>query len=186
MADGADQGVLRRLRKIVALAERGAAGERETARAHLDKLLKHHGLSMEDVIGGEDGEPELCKFEVDGPLEARLLRQVIAMVTNAIGVRQFRRGRSRKHLAYMLTRAQYAQATFVFAVTRQALERELDVTFKAFVQVHDLFPQEDPPTDSVESTPEQRAALIQLYARMGTMDKTPLTKAIPEAASPTT
>ncbi|UJJ56703.1 DUF2786 domain-containing protein [Rhodanobacter thiooxydans] len=184
MPDQKAGSVLRRLRKILALAERGERHERETARAHLEHLLQHHGLSIEDVIAEDEGEAQLCTFQVDGPLEARLLRQVIAMVTNSIGVRQFRRGRSRKHLAYMLTRAQYAQATFVFGITRQALERELDVTFKAFVQVHDLFPQEDPPGQAQMSTPEQAAELVRLYARMGTMDKTPLPKAIAGPESP--
>ncbi|UJJ60611.1 hypothetical protein [Rhodanobacter denitrificans] len=179
MLDPSTEGVVRRLRKILALAERGEAGERENARTHLDKLLRHHGLSMDDITADDGGSVGLCKFEVTGSLDARLLRQVVAMVANTSDVRQYRRGRSRKHVAFMLTRSQYAQATFAFAVIRTAWERELEVTFKAFVQVNGLFASEAPPSQLPELTPEREAELAQMLARMNAMQKTPIRKALP-------
>lgn len=178
MSDASTDALVRRLRKILALAERGEAGERENARAHLEKLLRHHGLSMEDITADDGASVGLCKFEVTGSLDARLLRQVVAMVTSSADVRQFQRGRSRKHVAFMLTRSQYAQATFAFAVIRQAWERELEVTFKAFVQVNGLFPSEEPPSQPPALTPEREAELAQMVARMHAMQKTPIRKAL--------
>ncbi|MEY2161633.1 MULTISPECIES: hypothetical protein [unclassified Rhodanobacter] len=166
------------MQKILALAERGAQGERETAQAHLEKLLMHHGLSMEDLLCGDAGCAELSKFEVAGRMETRLLRQVVAMVTGTLDIRQFRRGRSQRHVAFMLTSAQYAQAKLAFAVTRQALEREMELTFKAFVQVNGLYAYEAPPEEAEPLTPERVETMKELLARMNTIEKVPLHKAI--------
>ena len=41
--------IMEKLRKIKALAENGVGGERIAAQEALDRLLKEHGLTLEDI-----------------------------------------------------------------------------------------------------------------------------------------
>lgn len=170
--------VLRRLRRILALAEGGIEGERENAKAHLDTLLRHHGLSIDDLAS--PGMAEVCfyEFAVEGPFEERLVRQVVAAVTDQVEVKTFLRKGKRGLRAYRLTAAQCAEVTLIYEVTRRALARELECTYKAFVQVNELYPSTTDEPDHASPGDRSTEELVQLFSRMTTMDRTPIHKAL--------
>jgi Protein of unknown function (DUF2786). len=170
--------VLQRLRKILALAEGGIEGERENAKAHLETLLRHHGLSIADLTSPELAEVTFYEFAVEGLFEERLVRQIVAAVTDQVEVKTFLRTGKRGLRAYRLTAAQCAEVTLIYEVTRRALARELECTYKAFVQVNELYPST--PDESDQAFPGDRSTeeLVQLFSRMTTMDRTPIHKAL--------
>ncbi|MEY2161407.1 DUF2786 domain-containing protein [Rhodanobacter sp. FW106-PBR-LB-2-11] len=174
----ADDAILRRLKKILALAEGGSDGERETAQAHLATLLRRHGLSIEDLAETDGAEAKFVEFRVVNRFEHRLLRQVVAMVTNAVEVPTYSVEDCPDRIAVRLKSGHSAQVKFAFAVTREALARELDCTFSAFVQVNGLFPTEAPPDQVTTRSPEETRELVRLAKRMGTIDPTPIRRAI--------
>lgn len=61
-----------RLRKVLALAKKGVAGEAESARGILDKLLKQYELELSDLEGSPQIEREFY-HDGDGSLTLRLL-----------------------------------------------------------------------------------------------------------------
>lgn len=61
-----------RLQKLYALAMRGVGGEKEQARALLEKLAKKYAISMEDL--DEEAVKEFI-FEYHGKEQERILKQ---------------------------------------------------------------------------------------------------------------
>ena len=177
-----EDAIIRRLKKILALAESGCDGERETAQAHLATLLRRHGLSIKDLAEIDGAEAKFVEFWVVNRFENRLLRQVVSMVTGVTVVTTYSVARRRNCLAVRLTPCQKAQVTFAYAVTREALARELDCTFSAFVQVNGLFPAELPPDPVAALGPEDIEERVRLAKRMGTINPTPIRRAIAETA----
>ncbi|GBC62508.1 hypothetical protein DENIS_3480 [Desulfonema ishimotonii] len=71
--------VMDRLRKIRNLAETGTGGERQTAQALLDRLLKKHGVSPDDI--DSDDAPKEYQYRYKTKLESKLLVQLYFFTT---------------------------------------------------------------------------------------------------------
>ena len=70
--------ILQKIRRVQALAERGVAGEQESAAATLDRLMKQYGIT-EAELAEERREMEWFRYKT--PIERKLLLQVIYSVT---------------------------------------------------------------------------------------------------------
>ncbi len=68
-----------RLKKLYALAMRGVGGEKETAQAILDKLLKKYAMTIDDLDEEVIQEYEL---EYHGKEQDRILMQTVYKVTD--------------------------------------------------------------------------------------------------------
>ena len=70
--------ILQKIRRVQALAERGVAGEQESAAATLDRLMKQYGITEAEL---EEERREMEWFRYKTPIERKLLLQVIYSVT---------------------------------------------------------------------------------------------------------
>lgn len=57
-----DENVLRKIKKIKALAERGVGGEKSTAEQKLKKLLEENGITSLDELEREQADFELFSY----------------------------------------------------------------------------------------------------------------------------
>lgn len=76
-----------RLRKIAELASSGVEGERDNARAMLDKLLSNYGIDEADLYVEERRNYE---FKVRNATERKLLMQIVGSLESASEVEFFR------------------------------------------------------------------------------------------------
>ena len=70
--------ILQKIKRVQALAERGVAGEQESAAATLDRLMKRYGITEADIT---EERREWAWFRYTTPIERKLLSQVIYSVT---------------------------------------------------------------------------------------------------------
>ena len=94
------------LKKIKALADRGADGERESAQTLLTRLMEQYGISETEI---EEERRETAWFPYSQETERRLLNQIIYMVTGAGGfgcVGEYS-GRKRKKMGTECTAADF-------------------------------------------------------------------------------
>ena len=73
--------LLEKVKRVQALAERGVDGEKDSAAALLDRLMKQYGISEAEIA---EERREIAWFRFKTPLERKLLNQVIYTVTGRI------------------------------------------------------------------------------------------------------
>jgi len=78
-----EESIRRKLKKIMVLAERGEAGERDVAQKMLDELLAKHDLTFEEILAGEVRD---YKFSYRNKWERRLLLQLYSMVAEIMDI----------------------------------------------------------------------------------------------------
>lgn len=168
-----DEGKLRRLRKVLAHARQGVDGEKTTAEHQLKSLLTKYGMTMADLESSEQNT-RLYEFKYSSELERRLLRQICAVALDVHEVAYYTRSGSRSRLEFELTPAQNAEIVMTYAVMKGALEKELEIAFRAFVHANGLFP----PTPSAEKQGVATAEDLQVLRMASFISKTPVLKAI--------
>lgn len=134
--------ILQKIKRVQALAERGVAGERESAAATLDRLMKQYGISEADIA---EERREIAWFRFKTPLERKLLGQVIYSVTGraASGCVGTYTKRPRKELGIECTAAERLEIELSFEFFNAAMQEEMERFFRAFVNKNDIFPTED-------------------------------------------
>ena len=139
--------ILQKIRRVQALAERGVAGEQESAAATLDRLMKQ--------------------------FERKLLLQVIYSVTGraAYGCVGKYTGRKRKKVGIECTAAERLEIQFDYDFFREALEEEMDRFYSAFLIKNGIFPPEGKERDELPPPREiSREEALKLEALMMGMD----------------
>ena len=151
--------ILQKIRRVQALAERGVAGEQESAAATLDRLMKQYGIT----------EAELAEER----REMEWLSQVIYSVTGraAYGCVGKYTGRKRKKVGIECTAAERLEIQFDYDFFREALEEEMDRFFSAFLIKNGIFPPEGKERDELPPPREiSREEALKLEALMMGMD----------------
>lgn len=157
-----------KLRKIMNLAERGNAGERDAAGAMLRGLLEKYHLTVDDLTSDlktwhwiECGRSKYNKA---------LLRQLYGAITDCHTV-EYRD--SRTMLAFYCTDMVAVELERQFEFYRKAMEKEFreqkDIIFSAFVQANMLFPATSDagaPRDLSEDEVARIRAVIDMSSRM--------------------
>jgi hypothetical protein len=158
--------ILGTLIKLYELANRGTGGERINAKAMLEILLNKHGITFEELQDNIQ-QPEEFIFSYGTQQEKALLFQIIYKVN---GNARFRQGN--KKIWILLVKNKYAEILTLYTIYRSALKKELKLTFRAFVQSQNIFPETKPedeePTDDRENTEEEleiirRAKIMPVY-----------------------
>lgn len=142
--------ILQKIKRVQALAERGVAGERESAAATLDRLMKQYGISEADIA---EERREMAWFRYKTLIERKLLAQVIYAVTGRIGsgcVGAYT-GRKIKQLGIECTAAERLEIKFDYDFFRAALEEEMERFYSAFVMKNRIYP---PDGKECEELPE--------------------------------
>jgi hypothetical protein len=172
-----------RLQKILELARQGVGGEKDNAQSVLDKLLKNHGLSLEDL---EREELEVCEFSYRDALEKDLLKQVLYSVlqVSSLSVR-VESGNSKK-MAIKATKAQKLELELAYGLYRESFKKEQDRLFRAFIHKNKLYGPGLPEEDAVSApAPRQMSKEDELAIAimMTAMKTTHLHKALPNTAT---
>lgn len=163
-----------RLKKLYALAMRGVGGEKETAQAILDKLLKKYAMTLDDLDEEVIQEYEL---EYHGKEQDRILMQTVYKVTDEKDtfnhLQYTYSGRAcRTRLRVRCTAAQKAEIEFLFSFYARLWEKEKEALLQAFFQKHRIFGNLKEGESGKELSDEE---LEKMYALMhGLSDEQPL------------
>lgn len=159
--------LLQKVKKIQTLAERGDRGEKESAAALLERLMKQYGITETEIAEDRRG---IAWFRFKTPLERKLLGQIIYAVTGRVGsgcVGTYT-NRTRKMLGIECTAAERLEIKFSFEFYNAALEKELDRFYSAFINKNNIFPEN--PIDEIpeagEIDPEEAQRLSMMMAGM--------------------
>lgn len=145
--------IIDKLKKLLALAERGEQGEAENARRLLEAELRKHGLTFDDI---REENKRTRMFKYNSNEERTLLIQVLV---NYLGSKSDAFNKStynkyKKQVYIDLTDMEYIDISnmydFFKAQFRKERKRLLQDMIKAFVQKHRIFdstPQERPDDD---------------------------------------
>ncbi len=131
--------LLEKIRKVQALANRGADGEKQSAAALLDRLMTQYGIDEAEIA---EERLEKCFFRYKTPYERKLLVQVIYTVTGKIPFKCVGSysGRARKQVGIDCTAAERLEIEFSYEFYKAALEEEMERFYSAFVMKNDIFP----------------------------------------------
>lgn len=141
-------------KKLKVLADRGTGGEKVNAEKLLNKLLKKHGLTIEDI---EAEKVQPYYFKASG-IYAKLLHQIIARVNYNLKTYDV-------HLKYRkilpgnifteCTTAEYLEIEEMFRVFKKLYKSENDIFYMAFLTANDLLaiPPKEKTTDDL--TPKE-------------------------------
>lgn len=161
-----------RLRKLLALSQQGIGGEKDTAAAMLERMLRKHGIAPEAL---ESDFRSLVFFKPDKiPLGNRLLAQVMATVCGRD--RQLYRHRTKPGYGIEVSEFERIEIELRYAAYSDALSKEIERCYIAFLHVNRIFPNTPPPDDSPPPDPEE---LQRLLHSMRGMTPTPIHSALP-------
>lgn len=141
-----DENVLRKIKKIKALAERGVGGEKSTAEQKLKKLLEENGIVSLDELEREQADFEL--FSYNGKYEKKLLMQCMYKVLKNLNFETYRRRGTKQKIGIYCTLAEKIEIQLEFDFYKNALHEEMDRLVKAFIQSNEIFPDNAPHDDS--------------------------------------
>lgn len=127
-------------RKLKALADKGVGGEKVTAEAMLNALLKKHKITIEEIEGEklEDHYFTLTKEEF------RLWYQIVKQVRYALKVYgEFPKKFIRQYSLdgnWMITcsASEFIEIEAKYSFYKRLFEQELDVFYSAFIKANDL------------------------------------------------
>lgn len=131
-----------KLRKLLALAERGCGGEAVNARRLLEAQLKRYGLTLEDLL---TEEKRTRAFKYRSTEELRLIVQVLISVLGSRheAVNTSTYNSSKRQIYIELTDLQFAEISDMLNFYKRQLSKEkkrlLKDLFSAFVQKHNLY-----------------------------------------------
>ena len=160
-----------KLLKVKALAESGSAGEREAARAVLDRLMLKHGMSEFEL----SQEPkQQYDFSFKNKFEKRILIQIFAKVTKQSTIRYRNPNNRSKRVLFQLTTDQYLEMKRLYGVYRKAFQKELDRVAEglidAFIHKHDLWSGVTSEEETEPKTPVERQLLCDLYRNLADVE----------------
>lgn len=128
-----------RLRRLLALAERGEAGEKENAGRVLERLLAKHGLTVEDLADDEASTYSITYRTAD---ERQLLVQVICKVMCLPSFENRFRNNKVRTFTIQCSRAEYVEIVTSFDVYARALRLEQERLLHAFIIRNQIYPPE--------------------------------------------
>ena len=134
------ENIKEKLKKLLALAERGDGGEAENARRLLEELSNKYGVSIEDLL--DENQVEYHFFEIGrNKIYLDLFSQCYYKVTgtDSLSYKQI----SRSQIAVKMTAMQYAEMVSLFAWHKANFDNDLEEMKKnillAYCRKHRLY-----------------------------------------------
>ena len=128
----------KKLVKILALAERGIDGEKVNARFILEKLLKKHELTLDDILKKDNQELIKKGYRYKNKMEKTLLVQIYVSITNINDVRYWKR-RNASIIGFELTAIDHIELSEMYGYYKKLLKEEISCIVDAFIQKHELY-----------------------------------------------
>lgn len=179
-----DEKIKEKLRKLLELTRQGVGGEKDNAQSVLDKLLRKHGLVLED-LDPECAPVEPYEFSFKDEVERDLLHQVIYSVLQVSSVFIREQHANSKKVCIKVTKAQKLEIDLAFGLYREAFKKEQQRLFLAFIHKNRLCgPGLD--KDDAEKAPKSstlsKEDVEAIIAMMGAIKTTHIYKALPSSA----
>lgn len=172
-----------KLRKLLELVRQGVGGEKDNAQSILSKLLKKHGLTLDD-LDPEYAEVCECEFKFGNALERKLLLQVIFTVLNVTTILGREEHKNSKVLCIKATRAQKLEIDLAWSLYREAFTKEQDRLLIAFIHKNHLYgPDGGESKTSPEPSKLSKDDITAIVAMMGAIKETHVHKALPLMAA---
>ncbi len=152
-----------RLLKIKALYERGATEhERATASHQLEKLLKKHGLKLDDLQ--QTPSFKKYRFHFRNEWEKSLLNQLAGYVSGwRTGGVYWKEGKKRTSILIELAPTEYADLIMLYDYYRKAWATDLKNFFGAWLEAQGLARPVSAKPDTPELSAEAIAKLLLRY-----------------------
>ena len=126
--------ILSTLNKLKALAERGVGGEAVNAKRLMEKLMKDHGITAEQMEA-----PDIQSHGIRCQIKyTKLLRQIV-YATIGERVNLFR-SKAPGWMIIDCTSAEFIEISAKFRLYKKHYEAELEVFYLAFLQANNIFP----------------------------------------------
>lgn len=136
-------------KKLKALADKGTGGEKENAQVHLDRLLKQHGITLEDL---ERDVQNWYPFKI----KKGQMQMFVVMVAHVCSLEtRWIQGGDKKLTQILCTASEALELQAKFDFYWRAYTEELDIFKRAFVMKHELWANGTFEEDKL--TPEERA-----------------------------
>ncbi len=161
-----------KLLKLLALAEQGVGGEKTTAKRMLNKMLDKHGLTVEDLV--KESEQEYWLRYQPGGNDKQLLIQVISRVLG-YDVQMWTRKNKQRQLGFECTEYELMEIELHYSIYSKALKKELDIAYKAFIQVNEIYATNWPESETKREMTEKDR---EIWKRSNQMDVTPVNLAL--------
>ena len=156
------ESIKNKLKKLLALAERGVQGEAENARRLLEKLCKEYGVSIEELL--DENQVKIYRFDIGrNAIYKDLFTQCFCKVAQkvSLGYRQV----SRSQIAVEMTVLQYAELASLFEWHKANFNKDLEDMKKnillAYCRKHHLYSNVKLDNDR-ELTADERERLIKI------------------------
>jgi hypothetical protein len=166
--------LIKKIKKLAALASQGLEGEKEAAAMLLDRLMIEYGITDADL---EEETTALEWFKYKDDLQKQLLCQVLYMVMGDGKTYKRKDGRG-KMMAVYCTAAERIEIEIAFDFFNRAMMEELERFFEAFAIKNHLFP----PPDKRKTEPEEKklneSDLLKLSCMLKGMERHSLRKMI--------
>ena len=147
--------IIDKLKKLLALAERGEAGEAQNARRILENELRKHNLTLEDLASDKRKNYVFPYKDKD---ERRLLVQILVNVcgSKSEAFNESTYNSKKKRLYAYLTDMEYIDVSNMYDFHRKHLRKEkerfLKDLFSAYVNKHNIFDKD--PSERTNSDEE--------------------------------
>lgn len=162
-----------KLRKLLALAERGEGGEKDTAQRMLEKMMLKYGLTLDDL---EVETTRYYYFPFKTKFERLLLFQVYCKVLDDSNI-SYRQGVRR--IGFLLTMPQYIQMDMMYSILKLDLVNHIERSVLAFITANDLFASSSASPDK-EHTKEELEELEAMMALMRGIKPSAVNPALPD------
>lgn len=158
------ESIKNKLKKLLALAERGVQGEAENARKLLEKLCKEYGVSMEELL--DENQLKFYRFNIGrNALYKDLFVQCYCKVAQK-GSLSYHQA-SRSQIEVEMTALQYAELASLFEWHKANFDKDFEDMKKnillAYCRKHHLYSDVKPDNDNDrELTEDERKRLIKI------------------------
>ena len=120
-------------KKLKALADRGEGGEKVNAQMQLERIIKLHGITIEQVEGEEK---KWAYFKVS-KTNRSLFIQVVSSVLNE--VKTYSDSNRKGYVVLNCTAAESIEIRFKFDFYWKLYQEELDIFYTAFIHKNDIY-----------------------------------------------
>lgn len=156
------ESIKNKLKKLLALAERGCAGEADNARRLLEKLCREYGVSTEDLL--DENQVRYYTFDIGrSAVYKDLFTQCYCKVVNKGALSYHNVSRSR--IAVKLTALEYAEIASLYEWHKANFDKDLEDMREniliAYCRKHRLY-SDDASSDDRELTAEERRRLLKI------------------------
>ena len=156
------ESIKNKLKKLLALAERGVQGEAENARKLLEKLCKEYDVSMEELL--DENQVKYYRFNIGrNAIYKDLFVQCYCKVVQKVSLSYHQASRSQ--IEVKMTALQYAELMSLFEWHKANFDKDFEDMKKnillAYCQKHHLYSDVKLENDR-ELTADERKRLIKI------------------------